>query len=483
MSNLGFRLLYELINNRDDSLCERFFFTSFGEAPRSLESGRGLKDFDAVGFSIQHEMDYTRMLDMISRSGIPLRSSDRERPLILAGGPSVTSNPMPLAPFVNHFVIGEAEPVLDSLLDALKGGRDASSIPGIYNYGGEAERVYVDNLDSAYHAVRQVSSCSGDGFSSSFLLEISRGCSRGCRFCMECYIYRPKRDRSLGRIKSIVDEGLSLTKTRRVTCISSAFFDHPQLVEILGFLKDRGLEFSLPSLRVSDLKEGVVELLSAGGQRSITLAPETPSERLRSIINKRLDMGQLERLLRSAHDAGISSVKLYFMIGLPGESLSDIQELGSMLSSVISCGFRPSSIHVGVNLMIPKSNTPFQWAPIISQEEFSERFTLIRKICSGLGLRRVEGMDYRWGVIQAYLSTGGVEASKVLQLLTEDLAGGGSGDLGSWRRTLKAAGLSLKSLYVPRGLDSDLPWEPLKATISKAILKKEYQGALLHVKK
>jgi radical SAM superfamily enzyme YgiQ (UPF0313 family) len=482
MSNLAVRLLYELINNRDDALCERFFFTDYGGTPKSIESGMPLRNFDVVGFSLQHEMDYLHMLDMISRSGLPLKSAERTGPVIIAGGPSVTSNPLPLAPFVDFFVIGEVEPILDRLLEDLPGKRERveealGSIPGVYRYGSTAERLFVKDLDLAYHSVTQVHSTSDEGFSSSFLLEVSRGCSRGCRFCMECFLYSPKRERSFKTINRIIEEGIPLTGVNKVACISSAFFDHSSLTEILAYLRDRGLRFSLPSVRISDVKEELIELLASGGQRTLTLAPETPSERLKWIINKRFEDDQLYGTLSKARDAGIRSVKLYFMLGIPGETDSDVAELKNMLSRIISLGFRPNSIHISVNLMIPKSNTPFQWAPIIARKDFDRRLTLFRRICSDLGIRRVEAMDYRWGVVQAYLSTAGVEASVVLASLALDLERGGRGDLGAWRRVLGAFGREIESLYIPKKLEDPLPWESIKGTAPKSILRREFERA------
>jgi radical SAM superfamily enzyme YgiQ (UPF0313 family) len=486
MSNLAVRLLYELINNRDDALCERFFFTEYGGLPRSIESGMPLKNFDVVGFSLQHEMDYLRMLDMISRSGLPLnlKSAERTEPVIIAGGPSVTSNPLPLAPFVDFFVIGEVEPILDRLLDGLPGKREnieeaLGSIPGVYRYGSTAERISVKDLNTAYHSVRQVHSTSDGDFSSSFLLEVSRGCSRGCRFCMECFLYSPKRERSLETINRIVEEGIPLTGMNKVTCISSALFDHSDLTGILAYLRDRGLRFSLPSVRISDVKEDLMELLASGGQRTLTLAPETPSERLRSIINKRFEDDQLYGTLSKAREAGIRSVKLYFMLGIPGETDSDVAELKNMLSRIMSVGFRPNSIHISVNLMIPKSNTPFQWAPVIGRKDFDRRLTAFRRICSDLGIRRVEAMDYRWGVIQAYLSTAGVEASEVLNSLVLDLERGGRADLGAWRRILGEYGREIEDLYVSKKVDDPLPWESIKGAIPKSILRHEFERAMV----
>jgi radical SAM superfamily enzyme YgiQ (UPF0313 family) len=476
ISNLAVRLLYEVINNREDCLCERFFFSEYGVPPLSIESGAALGDFDIIGFSMQHEMDYPRMIDMLRSSGIPIESGARRSPVVIAGGPSASSNPAPLERFIDLFVIGEAEPVLGTMLD-LAGGGDYASIrglPGIYSRGGTAERLHVAALDDAYHSVRQVHTPSAEGFPGSFLLEISRGCSRGCRFCMECFLYRPRRQRSPGRIGAILDEGMPWMGSRRVTCISSSFFEHSGLIEILSSMRDRGLHFSLPSIRASDKGDELPALLAAGGQRSITLAPETPSERLREVINKRFDEDALLSCLSKYRAAGIASLKLYFMLGIPTETDADVECLKPLLGRIISAGFQPRSIHISVNPMIPKSNTPFQWAPMIKVDDYARRLKQLTRICSGLGIRRVESMDHRWGEVQAFLSTGGPTAADALRLMSEDIASGGRGDLGSWRRVLKTMGRRLGDLYAPWGIGDTLPWEAIKGSVPKSSLAREY---------
>ncbi|MCX8169871.1 MAG: hypothetical protein N3D72_02160, partial [Candidatus Methanomethyliaceae archaeon] len=184
MSNLAIRLLYELINQREDALCERFFFSNYGSPPRSLESGMPLSYFDVIGFSLQHEMDYIRSLDMLRSSGIPLESKNRSHPIVIAGGPSISANPIPMAPFIDLFIIGEVEPILDDFLNFLM-EKDVKShepeLPGIYQLGKPTEKISVRDLNSSPHSLRQIISEEEIGFLSSFLLEISRGCNRRCR--------------------------------------------------------------------------------------------------------------------------------------------------------------------------------------------------------------------------------------------------------------------------------------------------------------
>lgn len=482
MSNLAVRLLYELINSREDCLCERFFFSGFRTSPLSLESNLPLGAFDVVGFSLQHEIDYVRMLDMLDSSSIELFAYRRKRPVVIAGGPAISSNPSPLEDFVDLFVVGESEPVLGHLLDRLSEGRDprelAGSLPGLYVPGIEAERGRVDSLEDSPHSVRQVHPVSGQGFSSTFLLEVSRGCNRGCRFCLECYLYRPKRERSFKKVREILEQGLPLSGLDRVTCISSAFFDHREISDILAWMRDRRMRYSLPSVRISRTGSDVAELLAAGGQRSITIAPESPSSSLREVINKPFDESELMGLLEASRRAGIRSLKLYFMVGIPGESMPDLELLRPMLSRVISTGFDPRSIHVSVNPMIPKGNTPFQWARMVSEPEYRSRVSRARRICSDLGIRRFESMDYRWGAVQAFLSTSGREASSVLLLVLKDISEGGQGDLGTWRRVLKGIGKDFETIQPMYSEEDALPWELIKGGPSKSLLLHEYRRAI-----
>ncbi|MGF3498456.1 MAG: radical SAM protein [Candidatus Methanosuratincola sp.] len=482
MSNLAVRLLYELINSREDCLCERFFFSGFRTPPLSLESNLPLSAFDVVGFSLQHEIDYVRMLDMLDSSSIELTASRRKRPTVIAGGPAVSSNPSPLEDFVDLFVVGESEPVLEHLLNLLSEGQGPRQIggcrPGLYAPGIEAERGRVESLEDAPHAVRQVHPVSGQGFSSTFLLEVSRGCNRGCRFCLECFLYRPKRERSFRRVREILEQGLPLSGLDRVTCISSAFFDHREICDILAWMRDRRLRYSLPSVRISRTGSDIAELLAAGGQRSITIAPESPSSRLREVINKPLDESELIGLLEASRSAGIRSLKLYFMVGIPGESLPDLEPLRPMLEGAISAGFDPRSIHVSVNPMIPKGNTPFQWARIISEPEYRFRVSRMREICSSLGIRRFESMDYRWGAVQAFLSTSGREASSVLLLAIKDISEGGQGDLGTWRRVLKGIGKDFETIQPTYSEGDALPWEMIKGGPGRSLLLHEYRRAV-----
>ncbi|MGC8936615.1 MAG: radical SAM protein [Candidatus Methanomethylicaceae archaeon] len=480
ISNLGIRLLYELLNRIEEVVCERFFFSGYGVQPKSLESGLPMSAFDVVGFSLQHEMDYLRMLDMLSTSDIPLKSDARNRPIVIAGGPSASSNPIPISPFVDIFVIGEAEPILPQLLDLLMSGdakTSTCSIPGLYKPGSTTKRVYAEDLNNAYHPVRQVHPTSGEWLSTSFLLEVSRGCNKGCRFCLECFLYSPRRERSLNTIQKILDDGIRLSKVNKISCISSALFDHSELKDILSSLKNRGVPFSTPSVRVSDVDEELMRLIASGGQRSITIAPETPSERLRRVVNKPFDNDQLFSMLLKAHESGIRSLKLYFMLGIPGETDSDIGELEQFISRTISSGFTPSYIHISINPLIPKSNTPFQWLPMISKEDYDRRVSLFRSIARRHGIRRVESLDYRWGAIQAYLSTAGLKASEILLSLLEDLAIGGTGDLGTWRRVLKRYGKRPETLYQPLKLDDPLPWEEIKGAVPISILRHEFLRA------
>jgi radical SAM superfamily enzyme YgiQ (UPF0313 family) len=477
MSNLAIRLLYEIINSREDIVCERFFFSGYRERPRSVESGLPLNYFDVIGVSFQHEMDYIRFLDMLSSSSIPIEADKRNLPIIIAGGPAVSSNPMPLTKFIDFFVIGEVEPIINMLLDSLV-NRNLNniylSIPGLYKPGKSTERIYIKNLDLAPHAIRQVISNLNNTFTSSFLLEVSRGCKIGCRFCLEYFLYFPKRERSFKNIARIIEDGLLLTQTNKLVIISSAFLDHSQIKDILSFLIEKKINFSVPSIRVSKIDDELIKLIALGGQHTLTIAPESHCEHLRNIINKKFDNDLFFDIIRKAKEAGIKSLKLYFMLGIPGEKIEDFNDLDIFLSRIISLGFSPSSIHISINPLIPKANTPFQWLPLISKEDYRERLTIFYKKARTLGIKRIESLDYRWCAIQAYLSTAGQEASELLKLLLEDIKAGGNGDLGSWRRVLRHYKKRPENIYEPRSIEEPLPWEEIKGAFPISILKKDF---------
>ncbi|MEM4706832.1 MAG: radical SAM protein, partial [Candidatus Methanomethylicaceae archaeon] len=276
----------------------------------------------------------------------------------------------------------------------------------------------------------------------------------------------------------ILETGLLLTNTNRVFCISSALLDHPQIKEILSYLVERKIVFSIPSLRIYDADEELMKLIASGGQRTLTIAPESPSERLREIINKNFPEDQLYNMIHNAKNVGIKSLKLYFMVGIPGEKDEDYENLDKIFSKIISLGFKPSSIHISINPLIPKANTPFQWLPLISKENYERKVDLFRKKALSFGIRRVECLDYRWSAIQAYLSTAGLEASKILMLLIDDITIRGPESLGSWRRVLKLFNKRPENIYIPKSIDQPLPWEEIKTSIPIKLLRSEFIKAI-----
>ncbi len=490
MSCLAIRLLYELLNSWRDVACERFFFE--GEGPLlSVESSQPPSKFDVLGFSLQYELDYVNFIRMLISSGIPALACERtsDHPIIVAGGPAVTANPEPVAPIVDAVVIGEVEPIIDGLVDALKlGDRERvleglSSIDGVYvpKFEEPVRRVWASSLDDAPHAIAQViplvsaDSSFSPIFGGSFMLEVTRGCRWGCRFCLEGYNYLPMRERSIKAVERILSEGLACTPTDKVVLIGSAAFDHSRFEDLCEHIVSLGLKISVPSMRASALSERLAKILVKGGQRTIAFAPEAGSDCLREVVNKRLSTSEIIDAAKIALDGGFRHVKLYFMIGLPGESLDDVKSIVELAKRIADLGFSaPKSVRLTVSPFIPKAHTPFQWLGLEDTASLRYKFGLLRRMAAKDHRIELRVMRVREAVIQAFLSTSGREAAALMIRVAEL-----GGSLAAWRRAERELGISIEdAVLAGRGVDEPLPWDHVDVGVSRAFLVKEHFKAM-----
>jgi len=474
MTGLTVKLLYNLLNAREDVLCERFFVPTLREGWRSLESNQPLSRFDIVAFTLQYEEDYPNVLRMLLESNIPPRRENRrdEDPLVIAGGPCATGNPEPLADYIDLFVIGDAEPVIDSILDEIissgKSRRileDLASIKGVYapDISEDAERVWVQDLNEAPHPLAQQIPLVEDGspympiFGKAFTVEVVRGCNRSCRFCLIGHICRPKRERSLGRILSIIDEGTKYTPVKKISLIGASLFDYRHLEELCEIIVSRGFEISVSSLRPECITERLADSLRMGNQRTVTIAPDAATLKMRSAIGKMMKEEDLMDAARILLDHGIRQLKMYFMIGLPEETPEDVAAIAELSKKIADLGYGSKSIHLSINPLIPKPHTAFQRMGIASISYLRECLKIIRKGLGSDGRFTISMLDPRHAQIQALLSLGDRKVGEIIEFAARH----GNG-LGTWRRALKKHGIDLEEYVGEKDSEESLPWEKIK---------------------
>ncbi len=485
MSSLGFQTVYGLLNGHENVVCERAFHEPGKHSPGvpiSLESQRPLPDFDVIAFSISYELDYPNVVRVLRDAGIPLFASDRDEshPLLVAGGPSVTANPQPLSRFFDCFAIGEAEMILPDFIRVLteraEGPKDElleglASLPGAYVpalYDGiPVKRQWLADLDSA--ATASVVLTPDTELSDMHVVEIARGCGRGCRFCLAGYWYRPFRCRTVGSLVGQAREGLK--RTRKIGLLGAAVSDHPGLDELVSQLRRMGAEISVSSLRIRPLSPAAVRGLVESGAQMISLAPEAGSERLRRAINKGATEDDIVAAVDMAARQGLKQVKLYFMIGLPTETDDDVEEMIG-LSIALKRRIERTGCRIALTVepFVPKAGTPFQWLPMAAEEVLKRRIARLRRALPGEGID-VRSESVPWSVVQGDLSRGDAG-------LGEALAGMSGGGLASWRAALQKQGLSAGH-YAHREipLDEPLPWSVVDSGVIPVYLRDELEKA------
>lgn len=417
MSNLGLQAIYRLLNGKADVLCERAFYDppkndATESAIVAVESQRPLTDFPVVAYTLTYEIDYYHVVRSLQAAGIPPLAAERDErhPLLMAGGAAVITNPMPLADCFDAFVIGEAEPILDELVETIRDGVHSSRadlldalahIPGVFvpahGAGNGVERQWVRDIGET-EAMSAVLTDDTE-LSNMTLIEAARGCGRGCRFCIAGYVFRPPRYRPLANLLDQVDR--ALTVSPRVGLLGAAVADHPDLVELAVEADRRGAEVSISSLRVDNLQPELLGALARGGTRTVTLAPEAGSARMRAKINKAVSHDQILRAAETVGAAGMRRLKLYFMIGLPQEEDDDVEEmarLGIEIKRCLDMQGHGTELVMSVGPMVPKPATAYQHLPQTEKSVVNARIKLLRDAFRGTGIR-LRGEGTAWARI------------------------------------------------------------------------------------
>jgi len=485
MSNLGFQTIYGLLNSYDNIVCERFFSEEKTKEPLSLESQRPLGDFALVAFSISYELDYFNVVNTLKSSGIPLFATDRNQihPLVIAGGPCIIANPEPLAPFFDCFAIGEGEAILPSVLDILaqgiRGGREEllqmlASLPGIYVprlYDGKTiSRQWVQDIDE--FATTSVILTPDTELGNMYLIEVARGCRWGCRFCLVGFLFRPFRYRSLDSLLAQAEIGLKYEK--KIGLLGAAVYDHPDLDALVTELRRRGAQISISSIRICPLSEAVLEALAQSGTKTIALAPEAGSERLRTLINKGVAEKDIYEAIDKVAEHGLRQIKLYFMIGLPTETDDDVDEIVKLalaLKERVDSKGRGSQIILNVAPFVPKAGTPFQWLPMAEAQILSHRLSIIKNSLRPRGIE-VKADSVAWAVVQGVLSRGDARLAQALARME-------GRSLSLWRRALEECSIDAY-FYVNQQLSPTerLPWSMLDTGVEPVYLESELAKAV-----
>ncbi len=483
MSNLALHLFYRMLNDMPDVVCERAFWEpSLADEPLiSLESQRRPQEFDVWAFTFSFEMDYTNLPFILRQAGVPLWSEERDEswPLLIAGGPAISANPAPLAPFFDAIFIGEGEDALAGRLiplwkETLGAPRmqvleEMARIPGVYvpllHSGDSApvKRAWARDL-TRFPTATSVYTRDTE-FGGLHQIEIARGCGRGCRFCMAGYIYRPPRQVPLETVLEWIDEGLRHRK--RIGLVSPAVSDYLWMDELATEMRRRGAEISVSSLRADSLSETLVRAVAESGTRTLTIAPEAGSERLRRVINKPQSDEALLRAVEWAEKYRFRSLKLYFMVGHPSEREEDLEAIVEFMGRVRSIFRR--NISINATPFVPKPHTPFQWEAMEPAKKMEEKQAYLRKALAPLRVK-VRGERPGLSALQGVLARGDERLAGVLASMERPGAGG-------FRKALKASGIDPEEFLRQRDPDGPLPWDVVDSGIRPSFLKMEMRRA------
>ena len=517
MSNLGFQTVYSLFNAEDGIVCERTFLPPKSEVEALRASGAGLvtlesqtpvREFDIFALSVSFEWDYTNVLTLLRLAGIPLRAADRtlHDPIVMIGGAVTFVNPEPLAPFADIIAAGEGEALIPPLVHTFREATDRSDmlrrlvnergfyVPAFYDVtyaaDGTIEQFVTRDGTAAPPVVRKAALRATEAvdppatriftpeteFGSRFLVEVVRGCANLCRFCWAGYNYLPVRAFPKDRILELAKQ--ARPHSNRVGLVSIALCDHPQIEEILTELVEMGYSISPASLRLDDLTPTILRLLRQSGERTITIAPETGSDRLRRVINKTMTNDEILAAADSIFSTGFENLKLYFMLGIPTETDDDlvaIRDLTQQLREIMLTHARPRGqvgrIVASVNPLVPKPATAYQWLPMEDDASIERKIKRMRSLTADIDNVYFNIKSERHSFYQALLSLGDRRVAPAIEAAERNG--------GNWRAAVKEAGIDA-DFYVfrDRSRDRVLPWDIIDGGMKDTFFRSEAEKAL-----
>ena len=514
MSNLGLHIIYEEINLRNDSVCERIFLPEKKELEAydktktplmSVETQRPMHQFDVVAFDVTFEMDYFHIPLMLRHGRVPIMGKDRTEfdPIVIAGGPCATFNPEPFADFIDAFIIGEGEGIVSRVLDIIRDGkmegldrhailRQLADVSGVYVpslyvpiYNEDGEFKGYDIAEGVPKTIKRhfemltsggetVVATNYTEFGAMYIIEVARGCGRHCRFCMAGYCFRVPRVRPLDILKEGVERAEKLGK--KVGLMGAAISDYPEVDELVNYIRSKDMRYSCASLRADSLTQAVVDGLADSGQKTITIAPETGSERLRRVINKGISEEHLQNAATLSAKSGIQHMRLYIMIGLPTETDEDIEAIVGLAERTqahmaeVGCKGR---LTLSINPFIPKPFTPFQWMAMDNQKTVEKKLQYIKKALQKN--RRIEVLveSPKEAYIQGVLARGDRRLGAVIAACAADRGSK------SFKSEMKAAGLDMDNMnYRERSFDEFLPWSHLDMGMQEGYLEMEWKRSI-----
>ncbi len=525
MSNLGIMILYEQINNQSDMLAERVFsvwddmeklMRANGIPLYSLENKRPLREFDMLGISLPYEQLYTNVLNMLDLAGMPVRSKDRDSiyPLVIAGG-HACYNPEPMADFIDAFVIGEGEEIITEVARTLQAMRGASrdeqlhalvKIQGIYvprfyettyDENGIVVSITPNISEAPKRVLKRIVPTLPKPFTRFLIpnidtvhnrapIEIMRGCTRGCRFCHAGMITRPVRERTVPEVMEAIQEIITNTGFEEISLLSLSSSDYVYVHELADAVHekyaDSGLSLSLPSLRIESTSADLLDKLGDTRRSGFTFAPEAATEKMRDIINKFVPDEQVLEAARAVYSRGWRTIKLYFMIGHPEETLEDVQAIVNLCKAVLREGHKimggKANVNVGVSTFIPKPHTPFQWVPQDTHDQVRQKIQLLNNQLKGHGLHlRYNSIDD--SQFEGIMARADRRMGRVIQRAWES---GCKFDAWQefhhhehWLQSMADEGLTPEFYtHRERGLDEMFPWDHIDAAVHKKFLKDDY---------